>query len=83
MYKFANEIVVFDEKTRDKMLNAGYKLINDKITIVNNKPIEMVVPLGTDLDKAIVEQLEKVINENDSNNGIIEEKPRGNKKVSK
>ena len=30
MYKFTNGIVVFDEKTRDSYLKAGYKLVKDK-----------------------------------------------------
>ena len=27
MYKFTNGIVVFDEKTRDDFIKAGYKLV--------------------------------------------------------
>ena len=30
MYKFTNGIVVFDEKTRDEFIKAGYRLINEK-----------------------------------------------------
>lgn len=30
MYKFTNGIVVFDEKTRDSYLNAGYKLVKEE-----------------------------------------------------
>ena len=60
MYKFTNGIVVFDEKTRDDFIKAGYKLVEEeKIKEVNLE------------------------NENTSNDGIIEEKPRGSKKVSK
>lgn len=30
MYKFMNGIVVFDEKTRDDYIKAGYKLADEK-----------------------------------------------------
>lgn len=30
MYKFTNGIVVFDEETKDKYINSGYRLIQDK-----------------------------------------------------
>jgi hypothetical protein len=30
MYKFVNGIVVFDEKTRDDYIKAGYKLAEEK-----------------------------------------------------
>lgn len=60
MYKFTNEIVVFDEKTRDDFIKAGYK-------IVEEEKIKEV----------------KLEDENPSNDGIIEEKPRRSKKVSK
>lgn len=59
MYKFTNGIVVFDEKTRDSYLKAGYKLVKDK----KSKEV-------------------KLEDENTSNDGTIEEKPRRNKKVS-
>lgn len=60
MYKFTNGIAVFDEKTRDDFIKAGYKLVKDE------KKKEV-----------------KLENENISNDGTIEEKPRGSKKVSK
>lgn len=60
MYKFTNGIVVFDEKTRDDFIKAGYKLVKDE-----------------------KEKEVKLENENISNDGTIEEKPRGSKKVSK
>ena len=60
MYKFTNGIVVFDEKTRDDFIKAGYRLVKEK-------KIKEV----------------KLEDENPSNDGIIEEKPRGSKKVSK
>lgn len=59
MYKFVNGIVVFDEKTRDDYIKAGYKLADEKAKEA------------------------KVKNENSSNDGTIEEKPRRSKKVSK
>lgn len=30
MYKFTNGIVVFDEKTRDSYIKAGYRLVKEK-----------------------------------------------------
>lgn len=60
MYKFTNGIVVFDEKTRDDFIKAGYKLVEEE-------KIKEV----------------KLEDENTSNDGTIEEKPRGSKKVSK
>lgn len=81
MYKFTNGIVVFDEKTRDEFIKAGYRLVkNDEVTIVNDKS-KLVLPetLTNDLEN----QLQEVFDENTSNNGVIEEKFRGSKKVSK
>lgn len=60
MYKFTNGVVVFDEKTRDDFIKAGYKLVEEE-------KIKEV----------------KLEDENPSNDGIIEEKPRRSKKVSK
>lgn len=60
MYKFTNGIVVFDEKTRDEFIEAGYRLVEEE-------KIKEV----------------KLEDENTSNDGTIEEKPRGSKKVSK
>lgn len=44
MYKFTNGIVVFDRKTKDEYLNAGYKLLKEKkdnyvenVTEINNE----------------------------------------------
>ena len=33
MYKFTNGIVVFDEKTRDEDIKAGFKLVESQVTI--------------------------------------------------
>ena len=60
MYKFTNGIVVFDEKTRDDFIKAGYRLVKEE-------KIKEV----------------KLEDENPSNYGTIEEKPRRSKKVSK
>lgn len=68
MYKFTNGIVFFDEKTRDVFLEAGYKLVNNK---VDNK-----------IEKQPVDN-DGELNENSSNGGTIEKKPRRSKKVSK
>lgn len=61
MYKFTNGIVVFDEKTRDSYIRAGYKLVKEKPKEVSKEEL----------------------NENDSNSGTIETKPRRSNKVSK
>lgn len=37
MYKFVNGIVVFDEKTRDDYIKAGYKLADEKTKEVKVK----------------------------------------------
>lgn len=62
MYKFTNGIVVFDEKTRDSYIKAGYRLVKEE------KPKEVS---------------EEELNENNSNSGTIETKPRESNKVSK
>lgn len=73
MYKFTNGIVVFDEKTRDAYVKAGYKLVNNKVDKkVDNK-----------IEKQLVDNNEEN-DENSSNDGTIEEKhTRDNKKASK
>lgn len=70
MYKFTNGIVVFDEKTRDEFIKAGYRLIKEEANC--NKD---------DINEAINE-INEAENENTSNDGTIEEKPRRSKKVS-
>lgn len=72
MYKFTNGIVVFDEKTRDSYIKAGYRLVERVIKKACN---------GNSNKKPI--GLDKYLNENSSNNGAIEEKPRKNNKTSK
>ena len=62
MYKFTNGVVVFDEKTRDEFIKAGYKLVKEEKT---------------------EEPKEVELDEDSSNDGTIEEKPRRNKKASK
>lgn len=62
MYKFTNGVVVFDEKTRDDFIKAGYRLVKEEKT---------------------EEPKEANLDENNSNNGAIKEKPRRSKKVSK
>lgn len=59
MYKFTNGIVVFDDKTRDSYIKAGYKLVEKE----KSKEV-------------------KLEDENTSNDGTIEEKPRRSKKTS-
>ena len=77
MYKFTTGIVVFDEKTRDDFIKAGYKLADF------DKPIEMVVPISNELNRAIATKISEGLNEDTSNDGTIEEKSRESKKVSK
>ena len=33
MYKFTNGLVIFDEKTRDEYIKAGYRLVEHQVTI--------------------------------------------------
>lgn len=77
MYKFTNGIVVFDEKTRDDFIKAGYRLVDI------DKSIEMVAPVSNELNRAITTKINEVLNENTSNDGTIKEKSRGSKKISK
>lgn len=77
MYKFTNGIVVFDEKTRDDFIKAGYRIVDI------DKSIEMVAPVSNELNRAIATKINEVLNENTSNDGTIKEKFRGSKKVSK
>ena len=44
MYKFTNGLVVFDEKTRDKYLKAGYKLMATGGIVEVDKSLERIVP---------------------------------------
>lgn len=71
MYKFTNGIVVFDEKTRDNYLKTGYKLVE-----------KVIKEQSTENEEQPVEN-NKELNENSSNDGTIEEKPRRSKKISK
>lgn len=78
MYKFTNGIVVFDEKARDNYLKAGYKLV-EKIVKESTKGSTNETSVGMNNDITTNEEND----ENSSNDGTIEEKPRGNKKTSK
>lgn len=92
MYKFTNGVVVFDEKTRDDFIKAGYRLIptggivDDKLLYFSeedNEAEEKVIErLSVDKKDNFYDYYE-VENEDSSNNGTIEEKPRRSKKVSK
>lgn len=70
MYKFTNGMVVFDEKTRDEFIKAGYRLIKEEVNCINN-----------DINE-VINEINEAENENTSNDGTIEEKPRRSKKVS-
>ena len=68
MYKFTNGIVSFDEKTRDNYLKAGYEHID----------------LSEEQKEILTKSMVEVLNENSSNNGIIEEEyTRSNTKTTK
>lgn len=67
MYKFTNGTVVFDEKTRDRYIEAGYRLVEKKIETKPKQPIE-------DNER---------LNENASNNGTIEGQSKKRNKLSK
>lgn len=68
MYEFTNGIVVFDEKTKDRYIEAGYRLVT---SIKNNK-------------NCVIKINDKVIeDENTSNNGIIEGQSKKRNKLSK
>lgn len=92
MYKFTNGIVVFDEKTRDDFIKAGYKLVVKDENVDNkllnfseedNKSAEEVIKkLSVDKKDNFCDYYE-VEDENTSNDGTIEEKSRESKKVSK
>lgn len=91
MYKFTNGITFFDEKTKDAFVKAGYKLVNNKVDKkVDNKIEKQLVEdkvkkLKKETCKIGVSfnEIQKELNENSSNSGTIEEKPRRSKKVSK
>lgn len=70
MYKFTNGIIVFDEKTRDEFIKAGYRLIKEEVNCINN-----------DINE-VINEINEAENENTSNDGTIEKKPRRSKKVS-
>lgn len=73
MYKFTNGIVVFDEKTKDAFVKSGYKLVNETAKKLKKQMNTLSVSTSE-----LVEEL----NENSSNDGTIEAKPRRSKKVS-
>lgn len=51
MYKFTNGIVVFDEKTRDEYIKAGFKLVEGQVTI--DEAIEEVDNENKDDDRIV------------------------------
>ncbi len=68
MYEFTNGIVVFDEKTRDRYIEAGYRLIEKKIeTKSQEHPVE----------------INEELNENTFNNGTIKRQSKKYNKLSK
>lgn len=69
MYKFTNGIVVFDKKTRDEFLRAGYRLVEE------TKPVEKQVTID--------EAIEETLNEEADSDSFIERKPESSRKTSK
>lgn len=77
MYKFTNGIVSFDEKTRDNYLKAGYKLVEIDSSVEH-------IDLSKEQKEILTKSMVEVLNENSSNNGIIEEEyTRSNTKTTK
>lgn len=75
MYKFTNGIVVFDEKTKDAYIKAGMVLA-EKIAKVLSEGNSSEKPKG------LMSRFE-VTDENSSNDGTNEEKPKRSNKKSK
>ena len=69
MYKFTNGIVVFDKKTRDDFLKAGYRLVEEE------KPIEEQVTID--------EAIEEAIDEENNSDSSIKRKFEPSRKTSK
>jgi uncharacterized protein (DUF1015 family) len=77
MYKFTNGLVVFDEKTRDNYIKTGYRLVE-----VDSSTEQIY--LSAEQKEALTKTMIEAINENNSNDGIIEEKyTRNNSKTTK
>ena len=52
MYKFTNGIVVFDEKTRDDFIKAGYRLVKEEKTEESKSEDENTSNDGTIKEKS-------------------------------
>lgn len=72
MYKFTSGIVVFDETTKNNLIKAGHRLVATGGIVETNKLF----------DESIISKNE-AFDENSTNDGIVEEKSRRIKKVSK
>lgn len=72
MYKFTNGIVVFDEKTKNDYLRAGFRLIEDSKK--DNEPIEGQISV----DEAI-----KEIEEENGDKSFAKESKRSSKTTRK
>lgn len=77
MYEFTNGIVVFDEKTRDRYIEAGYRLVATG-GIVSKKNMFKPEEIG---ELCVLPK--EVLNENTSNNGTIKRQPKKCNKLSK
>lgn len=77
MYKFTNGMVFFDEESKNKALDAGYKLVENvfKESVEGNRE-KFFVGMNEDIIANGVE------NENQSDNGAITEKPKRSKKTT-
>lgn len=69
MYKFTNGIVVFDKKTADSYIKAGYKLVEEK------KKIEKEEKEKIEIEKEVIED-----EENNTDGAFSKEYIRDHKK---
>lgn len=74
MYEFTNGIVIFDEKTRDRYIEAGYRLVEDKTKEFKKKLCN---------EDSISQLSNEVSNENTFNNGTIKRQSKKCNKLSK
>lgn len=89
MYEFTNGIVVYDEKTRDRYIEAGYRLVKPEIveekyfTDEDNKSAENVIKkIATEKKENFYDYYEE-LNENTSNNRTIKRQSTKRNKISK
>ncbi len=74
MYKFTNGIIVFDEKTKNDFLKAGFTLEKQE---KNDEPIKGQININEAIEETIEEE-----NENEKNNSTINTKSKSSKRIS-